>query len=665
MSRIVWEHVVVPWVLPPVEVNDCYGYPADWLPPPSAVSCVLATAEAMFPLVALASRAALLLQSKCHCASRRYPAIEAAAGALSPRCVAWLILRNSRGGNSPPALPGLSSTTGGGGGGGDYGTMEIERDRRRRRKGKEQVAVLGGLCAAGHLRMAQRFVENGCECWESDGGGGGSDTPPPKAWALWQSSGGVSVTCDSVTGRRSSDSAIGVTAHDELGCLSILDWSRAGKNGSAGYDEFWGKRGLFHIIEEVSRNGHLEVLKWLVPNCVKEINKGNKMVLFGCLRKAFQNGNLHILKWLVDTFDLGDVVSGMELASSFQPMKGRVSDVKLFVETFPHWDFSEPQDLADSAALCKGSSADETIEVCKWLKDRFSLKGSAFFSRLLVLGREAKVIQWAALSDGCSGDTLEGPWRRVCAETGDIEFGKWVVGRGVAATANNFMAACAGSHDSVEFLKWLFQKVGGDLSPGDLVEALHRALAVRNHCIARWLEQHITTTTGARPQVLLSKLLWRDVPTQEDWFEWVLTHSRHCDIDCSPAEVLSAVKASVKGEFTVKTKISRAVSICKRFPLSPAVEHHDVLVMLLKKVVEVGSFHEFQEVMSFGDFTVDDMKNCFDYNHPRSSKMTKWRFSKEQKSPPANLSLDAFPKQTGVRRVAVSQPEIPSPCSDI
>ncbi|KAH3731961.1 hypothetical protein Pelo_17205 [Pelomyxa schiedti] len=151
----------------------------------------------------------------------------------------------------------------------------METDRRgRRRKAKEQMAVLRGLCVGGHLKMAQRFVENG-----------------------------------------------------------ISDLS---KNGSSLCDEFWSKSGVFHIMGEVSRNGHLDVLKWLVLNC-GEISKRNELLLCTCLRGAILNGHLHILKWLVGTFDLDDLVSQMGLECSFHPMKGRVSDVKLLVETFPHW----------------------------------------------------------------------------------------------------------------------------------------------------------------------------------------------------------------------------------------------------------------------------------------------------------------------------------------
>ncbi|KAH3767732.1 hypothetical protein Pelo_398 [Pelomyxa schiedti] len=191
----------------------------------------------MFPLVALASRAVLLLHSKSHCRSRHYLSIEAAAGALSPRCVAWLI-QNKSSQNRGNALPLTSSASDEG-----YMNAEMEMDRRRRRKAKEQVAVLRGLCVGGHLKMAQRFVENGCEFWCEEGGEIDSSTAGhTKALVLWppSSDGGGD---NSFTGR-SSDSV-------------WKSWS------SPLCGEFWSKRGVFHIMGEVSINGHLDVLKWL------------------------------------------------------------------------------------------------------------------------------------------------------------------------------------------------------------------------------------------------------------------------------------------------------------------------------------------------------------------------------------------------------------------
>ncbi|KAH3731960.1 hypothetical protein Pelo_17204 [Pelomyxa schiedti] len=207
------------------------------------------------------------------------------------------------------------------------------------------------------------------------------------------------------------------------------------------------------------------------------------------------------------------------------------------------------------------------------------------------LPKKAKVIQWA-LSDVTDSSALEGIWRRTCVGTGDVEFGKWVVEeKGVAPTTDNFRAACLGNHGNVELLKWLFQKVGGYLCPDDLVEALHSALAVPNRSISRWLEQQITTTTGSRPKVSLSKIPWRDIPQE----------------DC-PSEVLSVVKASIKGEFTVKTKLSTMVSklILKLFPNIT----RDVAIMHFMYIIASTPLHaQFTANNTNLGITLDDIKD--------------------------------------------------------
>ncbi|KAH3762392.1 hypothetical protein Pelo_5766 [Pelomyxa schiedti] len=136
ISRVVWEQVVVPWVLRPALARRKW----DRTLRPAAASCVLATAEAMFPLVALASRALLasLSWGTRLCASPHYRTIQDAAAALSPRCVAWIIASRTKTHN----------------GGGEGGVAQIWGVGRK--KAREQVAVLRGLCMGGHLVMAQR-----------------------------------------------------------------------------------------------------------------------------------------------------------------------------------------------------------------------------------------------------------------------------------------------------------------------------------------------------------------------------------------------------------------------------------------------------------------------------------------------------------------------------
>ncbi|KAH3723041.1 hypothetical protein Pelo_18256 [Pelomyxa schiedti] len=156
ISRVVWEQVVEPWVLRPAIARR----KTDRGLPRPVVSCVFATAEAMFPLVALASRAMLssLAWGTRLCNSAHYRIVEDAASAPSPRCLAWIIARRIRSSSSPSHNVDW----------GEPSTGIGRAARLARKKAREQVAVLRGLCMGGHLVMAQRFVENGLECWPVD-----------------------------------------------------------------------------------------------------------------------------------------------------------------------------------------------------------------------------------------------------------------------------------------------------------------------------------------------------------------------------------------------------------------------------------------------------------------------------------------------------------------
>ncbi|KAH3714085.1 hypothetical protein Pelo_19407 [Pelomyxa schiedti] len=135
VSRVLWDQVIVPWVLrPALEAAIPYRAALD----PEVVSCVLRVGEAAFPLVALCCRAVAprpdaryrTLYRTTVEVSEHYRAIEDAAAANCPRCVAWIIADNNN--------PGRVAGTGGGGG---SGSGSGSRRRRRRRKAKEQIAL--------------------------------------------------------------------------------------------------------------------------------------------------------------------------------------------------------------------------------------------------------------------------------------------------------------------------------------------------------------------------------------------------------------------------------------------------------------------------------------------------------------------------------------------
>ncbi|KAH3723040.1 hypothetical protein Pelo_18255 [Pelomyxa schiedti] len=565
IAQVVWEQVVVPWVLRPAVARRELGSELQ----PTTTSCVLATAEAMFPLVALASRA-VALSSTCR-GSRHYSAIEAAAASLSPKCVAWMISHRDGWDEREGALAGR-------------GDGEKRGKEGGRRKAREQVAVLAGLCGAGHLQMAQRFVESGFESY-------GEDTSKIPLWST-----------------HSGD-------HDpetEKGTMQLRPHTGL-EEGTDLADEFLSNRGIFHIMEQVCKNGHLGVLKWVV-SALFQIHYSDKMMLGSCLCTATRNGHLHIIKWFLDTFgfEFGAIDAKLQL-------KNGVSDVKSFVEGFPHWKYLE--EMAKCVALAEGASTDEIIEVCKWLSNRFSIPEVDFLS--WELPNHHNLIKWALSGE----DKCEYWWRLSCSDCGDVELGKWFVEeKGVVPQSRDLVSACSGRHDNVVFVEWLFKQVvsSGLLSYEDLVLSLHNALATQKELISQWLEKYLFSSTNARPKVSLLRLFQCNSNIREDWFEWLFTHhSCSCDIDCSQDEVVNVVTYSLYPAFR-HHNLSLTLAVLKKFPLNPAV-HHNLFLRLLKKCVESQVLYHVKEVLSLADFSQSEMDKCLDIcsSNPLSSKVAK------------------------------------------
>ncbi|KAH3766861.1 sel1 repeat family protein [Pelomyxa schiedti] len=568
VSRVVWEQVVVPWVLGPALATRKWARP---LPRP-AVSCVLATAEAMFPLVPLATRAVLAsLSSGCGVpGSRHYRTVEDAAAALCPKCIAWIIS------NRP-----TSSQQGDGGLGRGSGSG--------RRKAREQVAVLKGLCIGGHLVMAQRFVDYGCECWPGEEGTGNGRL---QLWSF--------VSDTRVSGGAIADSSPVVRVSLPPSVNAALD------PGTELGDEFWSERGRFHIMGEVCKYGHLEVLKWLLSGIPLQTDA--KSLLEGFISEASSNGHLHILTWLLDNYDL-ERVATEKIATSH---KIAVSDLKCLIEKYP----SLHHPFLQSAAYSRRSSEDEVIEVCQWLKNRFTVNITDFFREMGVCPRYTRVLQWA-LSDVTNVDILRDAWLFACPSC-DVELGKWFIDeKGVTPNPDEFIGACSGKHCNAAFVEWLFNKLGGSLSSDQLLECLRRAFAKQSgHSIVLFLEKCFMTLTGRMPHVSLSELVVRHNDCCDHWLEWVLTHSCSCSIDCSPTEAANAV-GYIVGELTESfaatleksLKVELAISIWKKFNMSPVL-NHDLLFKLLLGTVTHGTFFQFKEVSSLGEFSQSELDQC-------------------------------------------------------
>ncbi|KAH3766719.1 hypothetical protein Pelo_1384 [Pelomyxa schiedti] len=614
VSRVLWEQVVVPWVLAPARGAQPWGEAL----PEAVAGCVFRVAEAAFPLVALCSRAVAETNAAA-CASRwaewgRCSAVEAAAAAPSPRCVSWILSHAASSASSLPWPPGGRSTICDGGEEeeGEEGEGETgRRGVRERRKAREQIAVVVGLCRGGHLDWADWFVENN---WDV---------------ARWVTS-----------ARRSTDTSSAVVTRTSSGAVSVIP---APANVLT---EFWSERGISRIMRSAAAAGNLDVIKWVLSRLL-HINEGNKMILKEYMHCAAYGGHVHILKWLVDTFDLMELSRTMYIGSSFR-VRNKASELRDCVESFPHWTYSGcSKPMAYTTASCKGSPANEIIEVCQWFKDKLSLGGADFVGGD-ELPKHVEVIKWA-LSDVTDPSVLQDTWNDSCYQLGNVELGEWFIEKkGMIPTVRDFTDACFGRHDNLVFVEWLSKKIPS-LQVLDLLDSLRNALSSRNELISRWLEKRIISTTNSRPGVSLSSLCaWSNVTIElTGWLKWLLTHSDQCDIDCSTSEVACAVRQCAASMSPIKFSI--AIAVWKHFSLCP-VTHHDILVDLLGHIVKRGTFHQFKEAVSLGEITpVEEeqlLTQCGNSLAP-SCKAVKWLCSRllqrSSRSDEPTLAIQVLP----------------------
>ncbi|KAH3731674.1 hypothetical protein Pelo_17493 [Pelomyxa schiedti] len=359
-------------------------------------------------------------------------------------------------------------------------------------------------------------------------------------------------------------------------------------------------------MKEVCSKGHLEVFKWILCNLF-HINEGNKVMLRDYLIQSAEKGHLHILKWLVDTFALESVAESITYGLPiYFRAKNSIYDLKRFSETFPHWEYSDSSVVLDSVGLSKSSTAEETIEVCQWIKDFFHWGGGA-----IALGkniRHAEVMRWA-LSDVTDEDSLAEAFSLSCVRFGDVELGKWFVEeKGITPNAYDFTAACSGKHDNTVFVEWLSKHVS--LAATELLESLHRALARQHGSISTWLEKRLLEITNTKPRLSLQELVCncRTRHFHENWLQWVMSHSSSsCNLDCSETELINTVKSNIERRSMFRLHI--AISIWTKFTLPPQVHHH-LLVKMLIVALRCGTFHQVQQVASLGSFSAYDIGQC-------------------------------------------------------
>ncbi|KAH3705967.1 hypothetical protein Pelo_19485 [Pelomyxa schiedti] len=221
-----------------------------------------------------------------------------------------------------------------------------------------------------------------------------------------------------------------------------------------------------------------------------------------------------------------------------------------FVESFPEWDFDEGARLACSAATFQGpSSAEEIIEVCQWLTDRFSLTRGNFTS----FGwdqppKHPEVVKWLLSEATEDSDELQAIWTD-CSSLSNVELSKWFVEeKGLRLTVEDFRRAFCSETYNLGFVEWLYKQVSP--SSADLLSSLHTALARKNEANSKWLEQTYIKTTHSTPKLSLVKMADSCHYSSEDWIDWVLAHSSTGSIDCSEPELVKLVNFHCRQQST-------------------------------------------------------------------------------------------------------------------
>ncbi|KAH3731731.1 hypothetical protein Pelo_17439 [Pelomyxa schiedti] len=450
VSQVVWDHVIVPALALPSHNRGRVRFTTPqcrWL---------LGVAEALFPLVPRACR--LLADAAAqgvppdnsnekdeNCGTvvvqrhtSRYFVLSCAGAAGSTRCITWT-LRNK-------------ATT-------------------KRNNRKECLAVLRGLCAGGHIEMAQQLVDGG-------GDGDGGDDGPWSGCSLLRWPRGDPSLIDDIREVPNSGASPHSVLYDACkgGNLDVVKWVMSKFRGVG--TEPWELPMPFHAAV---RWGHLDVVKWLasttgvIDACTKLVGTGYDPDL----GEFIASPSLEVMKYCTDLF----FCDGKKV-----PQLPQRNVLFRFVE------YSSSSSESDS--LLK--------EGCTWILGKFSLKRMIHLNPLVHV-ENVKGFKWAI--ENLTIKPTKDELYLACTSLADEYLVKWLlenysntVG---SVTVALFKRACGNRSDSVSLVELLFLKLAQPLTPPLVVDCLVESLYHNNTAVADWLERkfHVMDHINTRPTV--------------------------------------------------------------------------------------------------------------------------------------------------------------------
>ncbi|KAH3759625.1 hypothetical protein Pelo_8523 [Pelomyxa schiedti] len=423
ISRVVWDHVVAPLVLA-YDADDarerCFLAEGEcaWL---------LGLADALFPLVPRACRAVAggIVPGSCgdgrH--ASRYFVLERAGEAGSARCIDWVL-----------------------------------RSKATRNNTRECAAVIKGLCAGGHVGMAQELVNSGNRPWRSC------------ALLRWP--------CDDPD------------LFDDLRDTRVQS-----------------------LLYCACKGGHLESVKWVMSGSVDGGVGTEPWELVDPFEVALNKGHADVVKWLA--YSTG-AVGACKAASTVRYRRGwhprnivhffgtpSLELLKLCTEWFSVSSDARQRYSYDILRQFVRHSPPELEEGCQWIKKTFAVEG---YSGSLDNIFSPRAFRWMIIN--LSIQPTQKDFSRACSISTDDELVEWLLtnfsGSIGPVTPETFIAACA---NSVAVVRCLFPRTM-PLATKHILKCLVESLGHSNISIAEWLDgtfhvmDHVNETPGMADSTL-------------------------------------------------------------------------------------------------------------------------------------------------------------------
>ncbi|KAH3743652.1 Ankyrin repeat protein [Pelomyxa schiedti] len=534
VSRVAWDYIVVPAIVEPRRLRGRR---------PSVDECAWAMglAEALFPLVPRACRLVMAATVSLDgglkaLQSSRYFALMCSGVAGSPRCMEWIV-----------------------------------RGKPTRNNARECVTLLKGLCAGGHVGMAQELVDNSSSEWKR-----GSFQWP------------------------ANDPDVLDSLNDQKGKMPSL-------------------------LHGTCNRGNLDAVKWVISTFGAALSKSG-WDLVQPFQIAVQQGHVDVVKWLGSSTgavaaclaefknsELGFGVNYFSASPSLEVMKCCTEWFRVSQDSASIF-----LDLFFVFRSTTGKNTDDFEASCQWIKDTLSIEMAPSLYNIT----STEALRWV-ISNFPSEPPTSNTLTRACCTIADVELVEWLLANYPSVgpiTPETFVKTCENRKDSVLVLKFLLQTTPpGFLTPENHKQCLEHALSFNNVTIAEWLERtfHVMDYVNSIPSLVDScfRFICAENNSGVGGIEWFLSHLTIHSIN------EKSVHKAVGNCFT-QFKAQKALFLLKAFNIPICPKNKGAA---LNWIVSHATLSEAKHLVSLGEFSSQDiMEGLRLFRFCHSGKVVKW-----------------------------------------